>query len=201
MIKNIVFDLGGVLIDWNPRYLFQKIFLETAPMEDFLSNICTTDWNEKQDAGRSFNEAVNELAAKHPEFQKQIRAYDERWEEMLKGPIAPTVDILKTILADNRFRVLALTNWSKEKFPIAQKKFDFLARFEGIVVSGHLGMKKPDPRIFAHLCEKYSLIPSETLFIDDVVKNTQAAFKFGMQVIHFQSPEQLQEELIRLHVL
>ncbi len=198
-IEAIVFDLGGVLIDWNPRYLYRKIFSEEEEMENFLAGVCTSEWNAEQDAGRSFTQAIGAVAKTHPHYETQIEAYFTRWEEMLNGAIEGSVEILKSFSQKN-YPLYALTNWSAETFPIAQKNFDFLTLFQGIVVSGEIKMKKPDPCIFHYLIEKHSLIPEKTIFIDDSLPNVETSLVLGFKGIHFQSPEQLQRELDGLGV-
>lgn len=200
-VRAIVFDLGGVLIDWNPRHLYRKLFDgDDAAMEAFLSEICTQAWNEEQDGGRPFADAVALLAARHPEHAELIRAYDERWEEMLAGPIEGTVAVLAA-LRNRGVPLYALTNWSAEKFPIARRRFDFLAWFEDIVVSGEIGLKKPDPQIFRHLFDRHGLSPAETLFIDDSERNVTAAAELGMPALRFRSPEALRLDLAALGLL
>ncbi len=196
-IKTIVFDLGGVLIDWNPRYLYRKIF-ENRPeqMEFFLNNICTSKWNAQQDAGRPFSEAVKLLQTQHPEYADAIAAYDKRWEEMLGDANRETVCLLQRF-RQSAMPLYALTNWSAEKFPIARKRFDFLNWFDDILVSGEVKMKKPDPRIFQHFLAKYQLIAEETLFIDDSSDNVISAGKLGLQTIHFRDSAQLAAQLCR----
>lgn len=195
-IKDIVFDLGGVLIDWNPRYLYRKIFVDRPEeMEKFLSEVCTQDWNEQQDGGRTFAEGIAELLPHHPHYQQEIHAYFERWTEMLKGPIAPVVEILERLRADQGLGLYALTNWSAETFPFALERFAFLSHFQHIVVSGRIGMKKPDPDIFHHLIEVTGIIPQQTLFIDDSRANIQTAQRLGFLVEHFQSADELKRKL------
>lgn len=194
-IKNIVFDLGGVLIDWNPRYLYRKVFSEEKEMEHFLQHICNSDWNEQQDAGRAFAEGVRLLVEKYPQHEKYIRAYKERWTEMIGGAIEPTVQILERLHAAKSHKLFALTNWSAETFPYAKKTFPFLNHFQNIVVSGEINMKKPDPAIFKYLCRVSFIEPSETLFIDDNKPNIEAAQRLGFQVEHFQSAERLELRL------
>ncbi|MEL7340858.1 MAG: HAD family phosphatase [Bacteroidota bacterium] len=195
MIDTIIFDLGGVLIDWNPRYLYRKIFDDEAKMEDFLTNITTHDWNELQDGGRSLAEATETLVAEHPDWEAEIRAFYGRWEEMLGGPIYGTVELLETLKNSGRYRMLALTNWSAETFPVAKERYDFLGWFEGILVSGEEMLKKPDVRIYQLMIERYQLDPYKTLFIDDSERNLKGASRVGLQTIHFQSPMQLRERL------
>ena len=199
-IRNIVFDLGGVLIDWNPRYVYRHIFDTEEEVEDFLTNITVMEWNVQQDAGRPLSEATQMLIAEHPKWKKEIEAYYGRWEEMLGGAIDGTVDILKKCVDDKRYSVLALTNWSAETFPIAQKHYDFLTWFEGIVVSGEEKCIKPDPEIYNILLSRYNLIPEETVFIDDNMNNIQAAQALNIHGIHFTSPAELAKDLTRLSV-
>ena len=132
----IIFDLGGVLIDWDPRYVYRRIFDTEETIEWFFEEICTNEWNENQDAGRPLKEATDELVTKHPEYEKEIRAYYGRWEAMLGGPIQETVDIFRSLKQANKFRFYALTNWSAETFPVALQRYDFLGWFHGIVMSG-----------------------------------------------------------------
>ena len=194
MKRIIVFDLGGVLIDWNPRYLYSSIFETKDSMEFFLSNICTMDWNEEQDGGRSIKMANEILINEYPEYTSEIFAYYNEWEKMLNGAIKETVEILKSIRAKYD-DVYALTNWSAETFPIAQERYPFLDWFDGILVSGAENLKKPDPRIYQLLLEKFDLDSSNCLFIDDNHRNVKAAEKEGISSILYQNPTQLKEQL------
>ena len=169
----IIFDLGAVLIDWNPRHLYRKIFSDESRMEWFLANICTGAWNEEQDAGRSFSEATRMLIEQHPDQETEILAFWHRWEEMLGGPIQGTVDILKEIRELNRYKVLALTNWSAETFPIALQRYDFLGWFDGIVMSGEEKTRKPFPGFYRILLDRYAVKPAQALFIDDSARNIE----------------------------
>jgi 2-haloacid dehalogenase len=195
MIKNVVFDLGGVLIDWNPKHLYRKIFKNETEMEKFLDEVCTSDWNEEQDAGRTLAEATETLVKEHPEHEKNIRAYYGRWEEMLGGPINGTVDIFKKMKAGGHFKIYALTNWSSETYPVALSHFNFLQWFDGALVSGDEKMRKPFPEFYDLLFKRYNLKPEETLFIDDNLRNIKAAEKTGMKTIHFTNSEKLEEQL------
>ncbi len=195
MITAIIFDLGGVLIDWNPKYLYKKIFNGEAEIEDFLQKICTADWNEEQDAGRSLHEATEALIKKYPEHEENIRAYYGRWHEMLGGAIEGTVEIFRKMKESRRFKLYALTNWSAETFPIAQKQYDFLNWFNGVVVSGTEKMRKPVPEFYRLLLNRYNIKATEALFIDDNKRNTDAAQQVGIDSIVFTAPEQLIEEL------
>ena len=194
MTRAVVFDLGGVLIDWNPRYLYRRLLPDAASVEAFLAEVCTADWNHQQDAGRTVAEAVAELSRRHPDRTELIAAYYGRWEEMLGGALDGAVAILEELDAA-RVPLYALTNWSRETFPIARRRFQFLERFRGIVVSGEEGAAKPDPRIYRALLERYRLEPGGTLFIDDVARNVEAARSVGMESILYSSPAQLRREL------
>jgi len=200
-VNTVVFDFGGVLVDWNPRYMFRKLFNgDEAGMETFLSTVCTPDWNEHQDAGRSIAEAEAEAIARHPDKAGFIRAYYGRFDEMMAGAIDGTVAILEE-LHGRGVPLYGLTNWSAETFPHALKRFAFFQRFRGIVVSGEIKLKKPDPRIFAHLVATHRLTPAETVFIDDSPKNVDAAKAAGLQALHFTHPERLAADLRSLGVL
>lgn len=194
-IDTVVFDLGNVLIQWNPRILFRKIFgSDEAAMEHFLSEVCNTEWNEQQDAGRPWKEAIAAAVARHPAHEAHIRAFHERWSEMIPGAIDETVSILAQ-LREKPVRLLALTNWSDETFPIALERFPFLGWFEAIVVSGREKLIKPDPAIFQLLIERYRLDPASTVFIDDSRRNVDAAVAEGLHGIHFQHAAGLRAQL------
>lgn len=194
-IENIIFDLGGVLIDWNPEYMYRKIIFDQEKRNWFLNTVCTSEWNEEQDAGRLINEANDLLLSAYPEYKDWILAYYDRWEEMLNGPIQGTVDIFKKIKENKKHKIYALTNWSAETFPKALSLFDFLHWFDGRVVSGEEMTKKPNRDIYEIILTRFNLHPESTLFIDDNQKNILAACELGIHCIHFKSPEQLQEEL------
>src|ERR1700756_1114137 len=195
-----VFDLGGVLIDWNPRYLYRKLFPHEADMEHFLANICTTEWNLQQDAGRTFAEACAALKLEHPANAQMIDAWFERFDEMIAGPIAGTVDILAE-LRQQEVPIYALSNWSAETFPFAQKRFEFLRWFQGIFLSAEVRLVKPDPRIFTRFCERFGLNPEQIIYIDDLQHNVEAARRIGMHAIRFRDPASLREELVQLGLL
>ena len=200
-IDAIIFDLGGVLIDWNPSYVFDKMFDDEEKKKHFFENICTSDWNEKQDAGRPLEEATQELVRKHPEWKEYIEAYYGRWTEMLGGPIHETVDILRELKEKGRYKIFALTNWSAELFPIALERYDFLHWFDARVVSGEEKTRKPFPEFYELILNRFHLTAEETLFIDDNVRNAKAAEQFGIKTIIFNSPAQLRDELIRMAIL
>ena len=191
----MLFDLGGVLVDWNPRHLYHRMFADPSAMEEFLATVCTQAWNEEQDLGRPFAEGVRLLTAQYPHRAAEIRAYDERWHDMLKGPIAESVALVGE-LRDRGAALYALTNWSAEKFPIARARFAFLEWFNGIVVSGEERLKKPDPRIFDLAIRRFRLDPAATLFVDDALRNVAAAEQLGFRAHHFTGAAELRRALV-----
>lgn len=193
--ETVIFDLGGVLIDWDPRHLYRKLFDDEGEMENFLATVCNRDWIEQQDAGRPFAEAVEVLAADHPNYRTEIEAFWARWPEMLAGPIDGTVALLETLKAEG-LRLYALSNWSAETWPHALDRFGFLAWFDGLVVSGLEGIKKPDPAIYALLLERHRVDPASALFIDDVPVNVEAARRSGISALRFQDAEALRADLV-----
>jgi 2-haloacid dehalogenase len=199
-IKTIIFDLGGVLIDWNPEYVFKKAIPDPEWREHFFTHICPYSWNVEQDAGRTFEEATNSKVAEFPDWETEIRSYYGRWEEMLGGVMQPTEDVLKKLIDSKLYRVLALTNWSHESFPVALRLYDFLGWFEGIVVSGDEKTRKPFLPIYQILLERYNVEPTAAVFIDDSFPNIEAARSLGIHGIHFQSAEQLAADLKALGV-
>lgn len=195
MIRNIVFDLGGVLVDWDPRYLYRKIFDTEEEVEFFLNHICTYDWNLEQDRGRTLADATEERIGKFPEHETEIRAYYDRWAEMFDGTIPENVRLLKELLKDDQYRVLALTNWSRETFPVALELFPFFNDFQGVVMSGEEGFIKPQPEIYEILFDRYKLIPEESIFIDDREENIEGGRKMGMAGIHYHPGVDLRSSL------
>ena len=193
--NSIIFDLGAVLIDWNPRYLYNKIFTTPEETNHFLENICTSEWNEEQDAGRPLTVATEILVEQHPAFEEHIRAYYGRWPEMLGGAIEGTLEILKQLKDSGRYKLYALTNWSAETFPLALRLFPFLEWFDGILVSGQEKIRKPFPEFYQLLLNRYNIDPSKALFIDDNLRNIHGAEACGIESIHFTSPEQLKQVL------
>lgn len=198
--KTIVFDFGGVLIDWNPRNLYKKIFSSETEMEWFLENICTTEWNLRIDAGKPFAVSVAERSSQYPEWTAEIEAFHKRWPEMLGGEIPGTVEILEEIIQKG-YKVYGLTNWSAETFPIAQGRYPSLNLMDGIVVSGEEKLIKPDPEIFRVLLEKYNLNAENCIFIDDNLHNIEASRKLGFEAIHYKDPDGLRDALSWLGVL
>ncbi|NIG57388.1 HAD family phosphatase [Chitinophaga sp. Cy-1792] len=199
--KAIIFDLGAVLIDWNPRYLYRKIFSTEDEMEQFLEEICTSDWNEEQDAGRSLLDGTEMLIQQFPSFEAQIRAYYGRWKEMLGGEISDTVALLKELKDSGKYKLYALTNWSNETFPLALMQYQFLQWFDGIVVSGREKQRKPAHSFFQLLLERYQENAAEALFIDDNLRNVNAAKNMGIESIHFLNAPQLKSELMNKKIL
>ena len=201
-IRSVVFDLGGVLIDWDPRHLYRRLFAgDDRQMERFLAEICTPAWNARQDAGRSWHEAVEALAREHPEQRDLILAYDDRWPEMLGGPIEGTVDIVAELRDTGGLGLAVLSNWSAEKFPVALERYAFLGWFDTLVISGEVGVSKPDSRIYRHLLDRTGFEPASTLFIDDVEANVAVAAEHGMRTHRFRDPVGLRADLASLGLL
>jgi 2-haloacid dehalogenase len=196
-----VFDLGGVLIDWNPRYLYQRRFDgDTEAMEKFLASVCTQSWNEQQDAGRPFADACSSLKLVRPHEAPLIDAWIRRYDEMLAGPISGTVDIL-TELNSHRVSLYALSNWSVEALPAALERFEFLKWFRGVMLSGEVKLLKPDPRIFKLFLETFAIDPALTVYIDDREPNVEAAVASGMRGIVFTDAATLRTKLMGLGLL
>ena len=196
----VVFDLGGVLIDWDPRYLYRQLFDSPDEMESFLAEVTTAEWNAHQDAGRPWADAIELLVAEHPERRELIEAFHARWPEMLAGEIQGTVDVLAELRAAG-LRLVALSNWSAELFPVARERFDFLTWFEGILISGEVGVNKPDRQIFEHLVERFGIEPATTLFIDDSSANVATAAALGFRAVQFTDAAALRLELVQLGLL
>jgi 2-haloacid dehalogenase len=202
MIKNIVFDLGGVLIDWNPEYVFLKEFRgDRERMNWFFNTICTSSWNEEQDAGYSIEKATNERVAMFPKHERLIRMYYGEWEQMLGFEHTETVEILRRLHDSKEHSIYSLTNWSNETFPVALKKFPFLSWFKGILVSGDVGLKKPDPEIYKLLLDRYGLEANTCVFIDDRTENVKAASALGFSGIVFKNHTQLSKDLKKLNII
>jgi 2-haloacid dehalogenase len=200
MINTIIFDLGNVLIDWNPHYLYDKIFSQKEQRDFFLSHVCTAEWHAKQDAGRPVKEATEELVKKHPEWEKEITAFYSRWNEMFGGMIQGSVEILRE-LKQRDLKLYALTNWSAELFKHALAEYDFLHWFDGRVVSGEEGVNKPDKEIYRILVNRFSINPSCAVFIDDKDYNVHAAKEIGMHGIVFTTAGSLKNHLNQLGLL
>jgi 2-haloacid dehalogenase len=193
-VKAVVFDLGGVLIDWDPRYLYRKLLEDEAAVEEFLATVCTPEWNLEQDRGRPFAEGVAELVERFPVHAAAITAYHERWTEMLGGEIGGTVGLLAELRA-NGVPLYALTNWSAETFGIARERYEFLSWFDGVLVSGEERLVKPDPAIFWLFLDRFGLDPEATFYIDDSPANVAAASQLGFDAVRFTDPAQLRRDL------
>jgi 2-haloacid dehalogenase len=198
-IKNIIFDFGGVLIDWNPRYFYQGVFSDIKEMEYFLSDIWSPQWNMKHDSGHSFSEITKELQELHPEYRNEIEMYQHNWEVMIKGEISENTKLLDRL--KTKFRLFGLTNWSAEAFPVIYPKYEFFKVFEGIVVSGDEKIVKPGREIYELLLKRYGLQAVESLFIDDSIKNIETARDLGFSTIHINGTTNLQEELVKSGLL
>ena len=199
-IKYVVFDIGGVLIDWNPRHLFRKVFDSEEEMEWFLANVCTYEWNLQQDGGKLFHVATAELQERFPEYSDKIALYYGRWEEMLGGEIKGTVEIFKKLKSAG-IPLYALSNWSHEAFPVAYERYGFMKEFDGLVVSGYEKLLKPDHAIYRVLMERYGVNPGEAVYIDDNRPNADAAAELGFNAIHFLSSDQLRDDLKALGLI
>lgn len=197
---NIVFDIGNVLLHWDPRALYRKIFASEAEVEWFLTHVCNSAWNLEQDRGRSFEEAIAEATARHPDQAQAIAAYHLRWPETLTHVIDGSVAVLEDLHAQDT-PLYAITNWNQDKFRQTKARYDFLHHFRDIVVSGDEKLLKPDPAIYRLLLERNGLNASDCLFIDDSLKNVAGAQAVGMQAHHFTSPNQLREHLVSIGAL
>jgi 2-haloacid dehalogenase len=197
---NIVFDLGKVLIEWDPRHLYRSVFADVQKMEWFLEHVCTSDWNLEQDRRPDMDAGVAELILQHPEYSKEISLYRDRWMEMVPGAIAGSVAILED-LHKKGVPLYAITNWNGATFKATRKRFGFLGLFRDIVVSGDEGMLKPDPAIFELLATRNGISLEDSLFIDDSLKNVAGAKAVGMLAHHFTVPESLHAALLKLGVL
>ncbi len=200
LIEAVVFDVGGVLIDWNPRHLYRKLIDDAAELERFLAEVCTQDWNGQADAGRSTAAITAELCARHPHRRTLIESYYARFDEMMAGAFDDTVALVERLSAEG-VPLYVLSNFSAETFPLAQRRFAFFEKFDGLVISGAEGLKKPDPRIYALLTDRFTLTPERTLFIDDRRDNTEAARAAGWQALEFTAAERLAADLAALGLI
>lgn len=201
MIQNIVFDLGGVLIDWDPRYLYRDIFKAEEDMEYFLQFVCSMEWNALVDAGLPFEDAIRERTQYFPHFSREIQLYRDHWDKMIKGEITPVVNILRHFKAQKHFRLFALSNWSAETFPIAEKRFAFLNDFDGVILSGEEKVIKPDPEIYHRLLQRFQIQANQCLFIDDRLENVKSALDLDFLALHYRDPVTLKYQLQALGLI
>jgi len=198
--STVVFDIGGVLLDWNPRYLYRKIFDDAQEMEYFLTHICSHTWNLLQDAGRSLGDGVAELSLRYPQYAEQIAVFHSRWLETVDDAIHDSVAILRE-LQQRGTPLYAITNFNQETFALCRERYDFLNEFQGIVISGEVKLLKPDPAIYLRLLQDHALQADDCVFIDDSESNAKGAQQVGMHGLHYRSPEQLREALCALQLL
>jgi 2-haloacid dehalogenase len=199
-VAAVVFDVGGVLLDWNPRHLYRKLFADQAEMEWFLAEVCSPAWHAPHDRGVSTAASCAELASRHPELSKLIWAWSRRSEEMIGGVDAGSAEVLRAV-RETGLPCYALTNMEAETYPLRLKRFPFLGWFDGTVVSGREGVAKPEPAIFTRLLDRFGLSPNTTLMIDDTNENLETASKLGIQTALFRSSRQLRAELEAAGVL
>lgn len=199
MTPTVVFDVGNVLIRWDPRHLYRQLIPDEARMHWFMQNVCTAAWNLEQDRGRPWADAVADLVAQHPDWEREIKAYDERWHETVPGVIEDSVAVLEELKARGD-KVYAITNFSREKWAESVIRFPFLGSFDGTIVSAHERQLKPEPEIFHTLLERYDLAAQDCIFVDDSEKNVKGARAVGMQAVHFVEPIDLRAELKALGV-
>lgn len=195
-INTIIFDLGGVLVDWNPMYLYTKLFKgDEQKATWFIENVCTHQWNIAQDGGRTIAEAEALKIAEFPEYEELIKQYYSQWHLMFSGAIQENVNLFQTLRASKKYKIYALTNWGAETWPRALELFPFLNDFDGVVVSGIEKTRKPFPEIYQIILDRYQITPEKSIFMDDNLDNVKAAKEFGIQAIQCKNPQQLKEDL------
>ncbi|HKJ06203.1 MAG TPA: HAD family phosphatase [Flavobacteriaceae bacterium] len=199
-ITTIIFDLGGVLVDWNPAYFYKTIFDSEEKMNWFLTHVCSPEWNIEQDGGRSIAEAEKVFLEQYPEYKTETLAFYKNWHLMFSGPITKNVKIFKALKASNKYNLFALTNWSAEKWEEGVKLFPFFNEFDDVVVSGQVKMRKPFPEVFNFVLHKFRINPEETLFIDDNLENINTAKKLGFKTIYIKTNTNLKEKLFALNI-
>ena len=201
-IDAVVFDIGGVLVDWDPRHLYRKVIADGARMEVFLDQVCTPAWHAQHDLGVPFSSSIPALVSAYPEWTGEIRAWADRFQEMWSGPVPGSVEVLSTLQAsDNRVPIYAATNWGSDNWRLAKTLFPFLGGFDGELVSADVRLLKPDPRFFDLLVDRFGLSPPSTLYIDDNPENVEAASQRGLVVYHFTRAEDLHRLLRRLGLI
>ena len=196
-VSAVVFDIGGVLLEWDPRHVYRDVFEDEAEMERFLAEVCSREWHEDNDRGVRYAESCAALAARFPQYASEIHMWGERTEDMIVGTIDGTVEILAELQAAG-VPCFGLTNMEAETYPVRYERYGFLRALDGTVVSAQEGVIKPDPEIFRRLFERFGLVPDETVFVDDAAANISAARALGMATVQFSSPEQLRAELVAL---
>jgi 2-haloacid dehalogenase len=199
-IKGIVFDLGGVVIDWNPMYLYRKVFEgDEIKAANFLDTICTAAWNGEQDAGRDLIQATEARVAKFPQWEREIRAYYGRWIEMIGGAIPGTAELMAEIKAAG-LHLFALSNWHCETFARVRYSYKQFDLFEHIVLSGEHGCIKPDRKLFDIALDCYAIPAENLVFIDDSPANVAGAAAVGLPALQFTGADKLRRDLIALGV-
>ena len=193
-MKTLIFDYGGVLVDWNPHYMLDKYFGSVEKAEWFIQNICTSEWNNETDAGKPYDQAVAELSARYPEWKEAIEAYRDHWIDMMNGEVPGMYDLLKE-LKDNGYRILGLTNFSSETFSQIRYTYRIFSLIDGMVVSAEEFLIKPDPELYRVLIRRFGLDVRECIFIDDKLPNVLAAEALGIKGIQFKGPEALRKSL------
>ena len=199
-IQAVIFDFGNVLLEWDPRHVYRRYFPDDEAMEDFFREVSFMEWNAQQDKGRSFAEGVAELSRQFPHHADLIRAYHENWKDSIGNHLEGTVEIMKR-LKQAGYKLYGLSNWSAETFPLMRDKFEFFDLLDDIVISGEVGMIKPEPEIFEHMLERIGKPANACLFIDDASANVEQALRMGFAAIQFHSPGQLESELRRSGIL
>ncbi len=201
-IDTIIFDLGGVLVDWKPEYVYRKIFNnDEKKVQWFLNTVCTSEWNIAQDAGRTIEEAVNIKIAKFPQYEEWIRLFYSEWHNMFSGPIATNVELFEKLKTTGNYKIYALTNWSAEKWDEALKLFPFFKNFDGIVVSGQEKTRKPYLKIYNIILNRYHINPEKAVFIDDNYENIVAALSLKINGIHYKNNSQLIKSLLSHQII
>ena len=201
MIKNIIFDFGGVLVDWNPHYLFDKYFNDINESNYFVENVCNSEWNAEMDGGKPFEQAVRERSAMFPKYAEALKLYQTNWMDTMGEEIPGMYDLIKSLKSNGFPIIYGLTNWSAETFPTVQKTYRIFSLIDKIVVSGEVKQLKPNPEIFHTLLYRFDLKPEESLFIDDNLKNVEGAKAAGINAVLFRGVEKLREDLKNLRVL
>jgi len=201
-IDTIIFDLGGVLVDWKPEYVYRKKFNnDENKVQWFLNTVCTSEWNIAQDAGRTIEKAVNIKIDEFPQYEEWIRLFYSEWHNMFSGPIAANVELFKKLKTTGNYKIYALTNWSAEKWDEALKLFPFFKNFDGVVVSGQEKTRKPNPEIYNIILNRYHISPEKAIFIDDNYENIVAAISLKINGIHYKNNSQLIKSLLSHHIV